>query len=287
MMSKRHFLNSLGLGGLASALSACNTLSLFNTITPKESSVHRVAQDVAYGSHSRQRYDVYAPRERSGPLPIVVFFYGGNWSDGSKDVYAWMAHALASMGYVVALPDYRLVPEVRYPDFLRDGADAVQHIVTHATQYGGHGQNLVLMGHSAGAYNAVMLVLDPQYLGKIPVLAYVGVSGPYDFYPFDVPASRDTFGQWPHPAETQPVNHVRKLETRFLLMQSRGDKIVGTHNAVNLAAKLKAVGTPVEVKLYDKLSHQDMAAAFSIPFRGKGPMFEDTKAFLEGLVFAE
>ena len=280
-VTKRRFLSAIGLGGIASALAACNTLSLFNTFTPKESDVRRIAQNVAYGDDPRQYYDVYAPTDaKTSGLPILVFFYGGNWAMGSKEDYVWMAYALAAMGYVVVLPDYRLVPQVRYPGFLDDGALAIKHILANAATYDADPSRLALMGHSAGAYNAAMLTLDPRYLGDTKVSAFVGVSGPYDFYPFDVPASRDAFGHWPHPAETQPVTYARKLDTHILLLQSRADRIVGTRNAMNLEAKLKAFGDDVHVKLYDGLSHQDMAAAFSLPFRNKGSLYGDVKAFL-------
>ncbi|HVZ29543.1 MAG TPA: alpha/beta hydrolase [Asticcacaulis sp.] len=283
MMSKRRFLNTIGLGGVGALLAACNRLTLFNAFTPKEKSVHRIATDVAYGSKPRQTYDVYAPVTGSH-LPVLVFFYGGNWASGSKSDYNWMGHALAAMGYVVALPDYRLVPEVHYPDFVSDCALAAKHIAQHAGDYGGDGSRLALSGQSAGAYNAAMVTLDPEFRGDLDIKAFVGISGPYDFYPFNVPASANAFGQYPRPTETQPITYARKVDTHILLMQSRADTIVGTHNAVNLEARLKAAGTDVRLKLYDGLSHQDTAAVFSLPFRGKGTLYNDVKVFLAEVV---
>jgi acetyl esterase/lipase len=278
-ISKRQFFNAVGLGGIGALLAACNTLALFNTFTPKEKGVRRVATDVAYGPDPRQKYDVYAP-STGRDLPVLVFIYGGNWASGSKHDYSWMGHALAAMGYVVALPDYRLVPEVHYPDFVSDCALAFKHIARHAADYGGDGSRLAVSGHSAGAYNAAMVTLDPEFRGDLDIKAFVGISGPYDFYPFNVRASADAFGAYPKPMDTQPVSYARKLDTHILLMQSRADKVVGTHNAINLDARLKAAGTDVRLKLYNGLSHQDMAAAFSLPFRGKGPLYQDLKTFL-------
>jgi acetyl esterase/lipase len=284
-MTKRRLLSLSLLGGLNAALAACNSLTVFNAVTPKDGPVRRIARDVAFGDDPRQRYDVYRPENRgNATLPIVVFVYGGNWASGSKADYSWVGHAIASMGYVCVLPDYRLVPGVRYPAFLDDVGNAVRHVVKHAADYHADPARLALSGHSAGAYNAVMVALDPRYLGDLPVKAVVGISGPYDFYPFDVAASRDAFGQWPTPKETQPVNLVRKLDARFLLLHSRADTVVYTHNAVNLDKALRAVGDDCRLKLYDGLSHQDMVAALSIPFRGKGPIFADVKAFLGEVV---
>ena len=283
-LTKRSLLTA-GVAGLATMLSACSTLRLFSTLTPKDPGVRQVARGVAYGPGPRQAYDVYAPDNQRG-LPLIVFFYGGGWNSGSKEDYGWFAMALAAMGYVVAVPDYRVVPEVVYPVFLEDSTAAVKAIVAHAADYGADGSKLGLAGHSAGAYNAVMLALDPRYLGTdaagaSPVTACVGVSGPYDFYPFNVKESRDAFGQWPHPDETQPIHYARRTNTRFLLLQSRTDTVVGVHNAVNLDRKLEATGTACTLKLYDGLSHTDTAAAFSVPFRGKGTLYADTRAFLK------
>ena len=259
-------------------------LSLFNAFVPKDKGVRRLAIDVAYGAHPRQRYDVYAPIRVSTRLPMLVFFYGGGWSEGEKKNYVWMGYALAALGYVVIVPDYRLVPEVLYPEFLKDCACAVRHAVSQAKDYSADASRLALMGHSAGAYNAAMLTLDPSYLGDRKISALVGVSGPYDFYPFDVKASRDSFSAWPRPAETQPITYARKVSTSVLLLQSTADTVVGTHNAVNLQTKLKAKGTNVRLKLYDHLSHQDMAAVFSVPFRSKSIIRSDVAAFLADCV---
>ena len=279
-VTKRGVLSAMGLAGVGSLLAGCNTLSLFSTLTPKDGGVERVAHNVAFGDDPRQTYDVFAPKGATH-LPVLVFFYGGNWNSGSKEDYRWMGFALASMGYVVAIPDYRLVPIVHYPAFLEDNAAAIKHVIAHAADYGGDVTRLGTVGHSAGAYEAVMTALDPRYLGEpSPLKVCVGISGPYDFYPFDVPASVAAFGNADKPLETQPTTYARKLDTDFLLMQSRADKVVGMQNIAGLEPKLTAAGTVVTVKYYDGLSHQDMAAAFSIPFRHLGPLYADVKAWL-------
>ena len=56
---------------------------------------------------------------------MVVFFYGGSWTDGERGDYRFVGEAFASQGIVAVVADYRLYPEVRYPDFLSDSARAV------------------------------------------------------------------------------------------------------------------------------------------------------------------
>jgi len=277
-MARRSLLAVLGLAPL---LAACNTLSLFNTFTPKDEAT-RVARDVPFGDDPRQKLDIYAPKGSGHDLPVLVFFYGGGWNSGSKADYVWMGHSLAALGYLVVIPDYRLVPQVLYPVFLEDNALAMKHVIAHAGAYGGNIRRLAVIGHSAGGSEAAMMALDPRYLGEpSPVKACVGIAGPYDFYPFDVPASKEAFGQWPRPEETQPVTYARKLDTRFLLMQSRADTVVGVHNAVNLDTRLKTAGTDVTLRLYDNLTHPDTAAVFSVPFRKKAPQRADAADWLK------
>lgn len=167
--------------------SACTPLGVFNTFVPHDSAL-RSATDQAYGDAPRQTLDVYAPRRIEAPRPIAVFFYGGSWETGRRQDYEWTARALAAKGFVVVLPDYRLYPAVRFPAFLEDGALAVRWAVDHGPAYGGDPSRIVLLGHSAGAYNAVMLALDERYLkaaGVDPrtIRAVAGLAGPYDFLP--------------------------------------------------------------------------------------------------------
>lgn len=286
-LTKRQILAGFGLAPLAAA---CSPLGALNALAPKEKNSKLLRANVAYGADRRQAYDVYAPVNiavdtESGLAPMLVFFYGGGWDSGSKDLYSWAGRALASLGYVVVVPDYRLVPQVRFPDFLEDSEAAVRHAMANAEAYGADAQRLGLMGHSAGAYNAIMLALAPNYLGvpageQSALRAVIGVAGPYDFYPYDVPSTVNAFGQWPKPEETQPVNYARKTGAKFQLIYSRGDKVVGAHNAKNLAAKLKAAGDDVELIAYDKPSHPDMVAALSLPLRGRANTFGDVKDFL-------
>lgn len=286
-LTKRQILGGVTLASLAAA---CSPLGALNALAPKEKNSKLLKANVAYGADRRQAYDVYVPVNiaadtDSGLAPMLVFFYGGGWDSGSKDLYSWAGRALASLGYVVVVPDYRLVPQVRFPDFLEDSEAAVRHAMANADAYGADAQRLGLMGHSAGAYNAIMLTLAPNYLnlpanGPGAVRAVIGIAGPYDFYPYDVPSTVNAFGQWPKPEETQPVTYARKTGAKFQLIYSRGDKVVGVHNAKNLAAKLKAAGDAVDLIAYDKASHPDMVAALSLPLRGRANTFGDVREFL-------
>ena len=110
------------LAGLSGLLAACSPLQAFNTFAPRDPA-RAGPRDLAYGDHPRQRLDLYAPKgEARTGLPVIVFFYGGSWNSGRRQDYAWVGQALAAQWFLVAVADYRLVPEVRFPAFIEDGA---------------------------------------------------------------------------------------------------------------------------------------------------------------------
>ena len=276
---------ALVIGGILAFTSPPRLLSYYDRLAGGTAGAQQVAEGVAFGSKG-QTLDIWAPEGRSRDrLPVVIFWYGGGWAKGDRASYAFAARALAREGFMVVIPDYRKVPQVRFPAFLDDGAEAVAWVEDNIGKHGGEPRRLAFMGHSAGAYQAVMLALDAKRLvaaGANPnnVKAVVGLSGPYDFYPFDKKRSIDAMGQWPRPQETQPITYARSDAPPMLLVTSEGDTTVRPKNANNLAAKLQALGAPVEVRNYGALDHEEVVMALSKPFRSKGPVLVDSIAFL-------
>lgn len=260
-------------------------LGLLNLLTPKEWGSRRVAGALAYGTHPRHVLDIYAPRSGNGPWPVVFFVYGGGWEMGDRRYFEFAGRALAAAGYVVVVIDYRLVPEVRYPAFLDDCAAAFAWTVENIAQYGGDAGRIALMGHSAGAYNALMLIFGDRYLPAIGladrVKAAIGLSGPYDFFPFDVPASIAAFGAAPDPRSTQPVNLVRPGLPPMFLATGDADKLVYPRNTVALAKNLRAAGVEVTETHYPGLGHAATLLALGAWNRHRGPVLKDCIAFLK------
>lgn len=275
----------LTLAGVAAALTAaCTPLSLFATLSPKDPA-SLVGKGQAYGAGPRQRLDVYAPRGAKGQAPVAVFFYGGSWDSGRRQDYGWVGRAMASRGFVTVVADYRIYPEVRYPGFLEDGAQAVKWAQDHALEYGGDPRRMVLAGHSAGAYNAVMLGLDGRYLraaGVDPaaIKAVAGVAGPYDFVPFDDPIAKRIFGKTDDPPATQPMAYVNKDSPPAFLATGDADTLVYPRNTTALAKKLRAAGVPVEERHYPGVGHIKILLALSRPLRGEVPVLDEMTRFL-------
>ena len=249
-------------------LAACSPLAAVNVLVP-ERGFERI-EGIAYGDHPRQRLDVYVPRvEGVAALPVVVFFYGGGWQGGERGQYLFMAEALASRGFVVVVPDYRVYPQARYPVFVEDGARAVAWAAAHIGAHRGDPRRVVLMGHSAGAHIAAMLAYNRRFLdagSRASIRGFVGLAGPYDFKPSE--AVIDEILRAEGGTElAMPAHWVRGGEPPSLLVTGDRDTRVDPGNTERLARRLRAAGSPVEVLHYSELDHSTLLLSFAAPFR--------------------
>ena len=278
------------LAGLSALfLQGCSRIGFFAANAPAAFGPYKRHTDLAYGPDPQHRLDVYVPSKPAGaPCPVVVFWHGGRWRYGDKSDYRFVGATLAESGYVVVVANYRHYPQVKMPGFMDDAARAAQWAASHAGQYGGDPQRLYLMGHSAGAHLAALVTLDVRYFAAtgqpIPrITGVIGLSGPYDFLPLLEEDVQDMFGPPSLYPESQPINFVRADAPPMLLVQGLADDTVSPKNSRNLAAALTALGVPVTLKLYPKLSHADTVAALTTLLRGRAPTLADIQAFIGGL----
>ncbi len=276
---------AFGLFAFVKLVAAPNQLDWLDTAWPGEGGVERAVSGQVFDSAHDLKLDVYRPDDGTSH-PVIVFFYGGGWAHGERGHYGFAAKALAARGYVVVVPDYRKVPQVRFPSFNQDGAAALKWVQDSIARYHGDPSKVAVMGHSAGAYIAVMLALNEDYpkaAGVAPgfIKAAVGLSGPYDFLPFDSKRSINAMRAWPRPEETQPIHYARADAPPMLLVTSTEDDTVKPRNAILLTQRLTKLGAPVEFKAYPGLDHEDVVMALSRPFRSRSPVLDDAVAFLE------
>lgn len=269
----------LGLGGFllyrqALATEAVALLDNADRVLRGGDGAIRVVAAVRYGSDPAQKLEMIVPADsaaRKGPLPIVVFIHGGGWRSGDPHDYRFIARALAPQGYAVVLAGYRLYPKAQYPGMLEDGAAALRWVADNAAKHGGDPRRMVLMGHSAGAYNAVMLGLDKRWLAARGLDAdalrgVIGLAGPYDFYPFESAATRLSFGKAPNPEETQPVVHARAGGPPLLLVHGTADTRVRPRNSAELARTMTRAGAPTRAVLLGGVTHEGLIMLFARPF---------------------
>jgi acetyl esterase/lipase len=274
----------VGFAALLSALlAACSPISVLNLAVPRTG--YHVVRDLAYGADPRQKLDLYVPDAPPPKMPVILFFYGGSWESGTKNLYLALGQAFASKGIMVAVADYRLFPQVRYPAFLEDGANAFTYVRTHAARYGGDPARLFLAGHSAGAYNAMMLVADKRYLQKAgadvgQVCGVIGIAGPYNFLPLTDKNLITIFGGADRP-ETQPITYIDGKRPPILLAAGTDDTTVSPRNSSDLADKLKSFGSSVRLVTYPGIGHIGIILSLAPGFRGRTSLRSDIIQFVE------
>jgi hypothetical protein len=139
----------------------------------------------SYGSNPRQMLDVYHPPQdvKAGGVssaPILIFFYGGGFVRGDRVlptfksglVYANLGHFFASLGYITIIPDYRLVPEAKFPS---GGEDVLAALEWTDGRFGGQGHDIYLMGHSAGGVHIATFALAEVFAPQRS--AFIGPGG--------------------------------------------------------------------------------------------------------------
>jgi acetyl esterase/lipase len=267
--------------GLLGLLTACSQAAL-NLLAP--GGHYHVVRDLAYGSDPRQKLDLYVPDKLAGPAPVLLFFYGGSWTGGSKARYFAFGQAFARKGIITAVADYRLYPQVRYPAFVEDGAQAFAWLHAHAAGYGGDAGRIFLAGHSAGAYIAVMLAADLSYLktaGVDPasVRGVIGIAGPYDFLPLRDDELIAIFNG-ANRTETQPIHYIDGVRPPMLLATGTKDTIVSPRNTGRLAARLRSIGSPVEERQYPGIGHIGIILSLLPGLRGRTSLYSDMLAFV-------
>ncbi len=134
-----------------------------------------------YWLTSHVQLDVYYPPTSTDiKPPILIFAYGGGFTSGDRIrpppadlVYACVGAFFASRGLLTVIPDYRLLPEIKYPQPVEDVRDALVFAVQHLGD-AGDTDKIFLYGHSAGASIMTSMFLhEPALLVDADVLKRV------------------------------------------------------------------------------------------------------------------
>jgi acetyl esterase/lipase len=245
---------------------------------------------VAFGSHTRQKLDIYRADPANEQAPIVIFYYGGSWKEGDRATYKFVGTALAKRGITTIIPDYRLFPEVMFPGFVDDAAKAYAWVASNTARFGRcDGQRpIIVVGHSAGAHTAALLSLDASYLerhapGVRRPAALIGMAGPYAFDPTTWPSTKDVFASVrTNPDRARPVTFAaRGVAPPALLLHGGDDETVKLYNTRDLGSALKTAGQKVRIVEYPGIGHVGLILTVSKPLRWRAPTLDDMVAFIE------
>lgn len=264
-------------------VSACSPLQILNVAVNDED--YKSILNQSYGPAARQKLNIFVPNTVQDKTDVIVFYYGGRWQSGQKEHYEFVADALTAKGFVTVLPDYRLYPDVDWPDFIQDGAEAYQWVYKNIANYHGNPKRIFVMGHSSGAYIAAMVSLKESLLednvGR--PCGFIGLAGPYDFLPIEDADVQQVFSSASNQRDTQPITYVNKGDPGMLLLHGKDDTTVKPGNSTRLARQAKLFDTKAETILYDGVGHVGILISLSSLFRGYSPAFDDSLGFIRQL----
>jgi acetyl esterase len=235
--------------------------------------VAHIADRTFSGPDDDRPVRVYRP-DSTGPLPIVVYFFGGGWTLGGIDTADGVARRLANaVPAVVVVPGYRLAPENPFPAAVEDCWAAVRWVAGNAADLGGDPARIAVAGDSAGAnLAAAVTLLAREWAG--PALAGQALVYPNTDHGADDPSMRDAVDPWLFNATsvawywghylTDPVRGKDPLASPALAADHRGLPpalvITAEHDPLRdqgerYAATLTEAGVPAELHRYDGMAH--------------------------------
>ena len=265
-------------------------------------------KDLSYAAGERHTFDLYAPDKVDNNKPTIVFVYGGAWDSGHKNSYQFAGVEFAKLGYITAVPNYRLYPDAKFPHFIEDVASACSVLAKEIIEKGINPElntnevlDVVFIGHSAGAHTVTMLNTNPSYLeaadANLNIKACIGLAGPYDL-PLDDPLvigkfdgvelhdiSEDSVdeGHQHNSHDANPINLATVDTPKMLLMHGRADVTVGLYHLERFSKRLNELKVEHETIVYDTVPHRHMVGGIAGMFHFLNPVFKDISNYLSNL----
>ncbi len=239
-----------------------------------DTSMSRQNADQSSSGGTRLMLDIAMPQGLTAPAPAVVWLHGGAWAYGSRNMMRPLAEFTASLGYVSATVQYRLVNKsIQFPDPVRDAAAALAFLRDNAERFNIDPRRIVIGGESAGGHIAMMVGLcrDSDIIGRDPseclVHGIINIYGPtelvslHDGGGFHVrPVVRNLVGCTPNEgadrfAAASPVTHVRSDSPPILILHGDLDSIVPYDQAERLVAACRERGARFQLGRVRRAEH--------------------------------
>lgn len=238
-----------------------------NRLTPRKG--YSVQENVAYGLRARHRLDLFRTQKPREYRPLIVFVHGGAWMHGDKKDYRFIGEAFAKEGFDVAVINYHLAPEHIFPASIDDLSLALNYLNVHQLKYQISTEKVVLMGHSAGAFNVMSALYHPkpyEIQCRSQITAIIGLAGPYHFDYKGDPICADAFDQNRPYQEVMPYYFVESNTVKHYLLVAENDDVVGLSNAVDLDRRLKEKGNYSQLWTVPRIGHISMIGSVSSLF---------------------
>jgi acetyl esterase/lipase len=228
----------------------------------------RVVRDLPYlqgANHvgGKDKLDLYLPEGRRN-APVIVWYYGNQLMGGDKSEDAFVGRRFASAGFVTAIVNYRLSPDVSHPAHVQDAAASFAWVKRHIAEYGGDPDRVFASGYSAGGYLVALLATDARYLaahtlsptdmrGVVPVSAFYWVERRGVAPDRDMSVWGTDRAAW---VDASPAHHLRANGPPMLILYADRDEDWRREQNVEVAAAMKAAGqSHVELTMIADRTH--------------------------------
>lgn len=231
---------------------------------------YRIQAHIAYGLKARQRLDLFLTDQPRQEQPLLVFVHGGAWSHGDKKDYRFVGEAFATRGFNVAIINYHLAPTHIFPSSIDDLTLALNYLDQHQSTLQLSMQNIVLMGHSAGAFNVMSALYHPKpytMTCRNQIRAVIGLAGPYHFDYKGDPLCADAFDQTVPYTQVMPYYFIESNHVKHYLFMAMNDRIVHPQNAIDFDRELKHKGNYSQIVHVPRTGHITIMGSVSSVFR--------------------
>jgi acetyl esterase len=167
---------SARLRELGNQVKARETAELYAALPRMFSAADVTISDVIdYGDEEGQQLQVYTGKNRNNPqnaAPIILLVHGGGFSRGGLAMFETAATHFAGLGYIAVNMTYPLAPSASWPSGAQSVASAVRWIKANAKSLKGNGENIFVLGQSAGGALVADFVFRPSLVdGDSPQIA--------------------------------------------------------------------------------------------------------------------
>ena len=235
-----------------------------NYMTPKDT--FKKEEHLAYGLKARNRLDLYRTKNPKKQKPLIVFVHGGSWQHGNKRDYLFIGETFAREGFDVAVINYQLAPENIFPAFVDDLAQAIHYLNQNKVKLNISTDNMILMGHSAGAFNVMSVVYSAQsqnFKYKDQIKAIVGLAGPYHFDYVGDPLSEHAFDHKISYQQVMPYYFIEPNHIKHYLLVAEQDQVVERKNTLDLDIALRQKGNHSHIAVIPKTGHITIVATLA------------------------
>jgi len=247
-------------------------------------------KEITYSTDFHQKLNIYAPRSHKQLKPVLVHFYGGNWTSGRKGLYSFFGSRWARKKVVTVIPDYPKSPGATYKEMTIAAAQAIKWTKDNISKYGGNPDEIVVSGHSAGGQLAALVSIDTSYFQAL------GIANPVKGMILIDPAGLDMY-RYMREVDFGPNNSYLQVFGNDSLTWKNASAIFKLHDhmppillytggrtlpnitlgAQRFVAKTKSYHTELTYKVVKGKKHIPMITQF---FNTGNPLYKQIKTFM-------